>query len=216
MIGMEIKENSSFKKRFVFGVVSMLIAICVIALPAAAQSPPTPFKIYGWINDGNGAPVLNPNVRVTNLDTSESWTAKTNASYNYYRLVLMNSSELEACNTLRIIAINESATGYHIINVSDYPVTAEKINDGGIFNLNLTLNEFYLDLKDFPMYQANASACPSPGDEYHKMCGPATAQMNLNYMWWNSSENSEPPLMYNQSYLYNYGISHNANTSLPY
>ncbi|MEA1945170.1 MAG: hypothetical protein U9N07_07555 [Euryarchaeota archaeon] len=90
------------------------------------------------------------------------------------------------------------------------------MNDGGISDLNLTLDEFYLNLVDFPMYQANASACPCTGDKEHKMCGPATGQMNLNYMWWNSSLDPAPPITYNQSYLYDYGIAHNWNTSLPY
>ena len=192
---------------------TIIIAMCMI-VPAAAQ--PTPFLIYGSAFDTESAVVNSPNVRVTNLDTDESWNAETSSIYNYYQLVLENSSEVKEGDSLRIIAINESSTGYHIINVTDYPVTATEINGGGMFNFNLTLDEFYLNLVDFPMCDANGSACSSLGDEEHKMCGPATAQMNLNYMWWNSSAEPEPPEIYNQSYLYDYGISHNANISLPY
>ena len=195
-------------------VVMTAIVVCLI-MPAAAQ--PTPVLIYGSTFDNDSAVVNNPNVTVTNLDTGESWNAETSSIYNYYQLVLENSSEVKEGDSLRIIAVNESATGYHIINVSNYPVSATEINDGGIFNFNLTLDEFYLNLVDFPMYQANASECPSPGDEEHKMCGPATSQMNLNYMWWNSSADpSGPPERYNQSYLYDYGLDHNENESLEY
>ncbi len=35
-------------------------------------------------------------------------------------------------------------------------------------------------------------------------------------MWWNSSADPSPSLRYNQSYLYDYGIARNWNTSLPY
>lgn len=199
-------------KLVLFAVITA-IAICMVA-PAVAQ--PTPVVIYGFASDNESNSAHNPDIAVTNRNTGAKWTAETSATSNYYQLVLEKSSEVEEGDSLRIIAINESLTGYHIINVTDYAVTATELNAGGIFELNLTLDEFYLNLVDFPMYEANASACSSPGDEHHKMCGPATAQMNLNYMWWNSSAEPEPPLMYNQSYLYDYGIMHNANTSLPY
>ena len=121
----------------------------------------------------------------------------------------MNATEI-----LRLIAKD----GVEWVNATDHELTQSEIDAGGVSNVNLTLNEYYLDLTDFPMYQANASACPSLGDEYHKMCGPATAQMNLNYMWWNKTADPAGPPMYydNQTWLYEYGINHNANTSLPY
>ena len=201
------------KTTAIIGLVSMLVATCLI-VPAVAQ--PTPVYIYGFAYDNESTPVCNLDVTVTNLNTSEVFTAETNASSNFYQLVLNNSSEVQEGNTLRLIAVNESATGYHIINVTNYKITAPELNAGGIFNLNLTVDEFYLNLVDFPMSEANASACPNPGDEEHKMCGPATAQMNLDYMWWNSSEETEPQETHNQSYLYEHGISNNNNTNLEY
>ena len=201
------------KTTAIIGLVSILVAMCLI-VPAVAQ--PTPVYIYGFAYDNESTPICDLDVTVTNLNTSEVFTAETNASSNFYQLVLDNSSEVQEGNTLRLIAVNESSTGYHIINVTTRDVTATVMNDGGISDLNLTLDEFYLNLVDFPMYQANASACPSTGDKEHKMCGPATGQMNLNYMWWNSSADPSPSLRYNQSYLYDYGIAHNWNTSLPY
>jgi hypothetical protein len=201
------------KTTAIIGLVSILVAMCLI-VPAVAQ--PTPVYIYGFACDNESTPVCDLDVTVTNLNTSEVFTAETNASSNFYQLVLNNSSEVQEGNTLRLIAVNESSTGYHIINVTTYKITAAELNAGGIFNLNLTLDEFYLNLVDFPMSEANASACPNPGDEEHKMCGPATAQMNLDYMWWNSSEETEPQETHNQSYLYEYGISNNNNTNLEY
>jgi len=201
------------KEKAIIGLVSILVAMCLI-VPAVAQ--PTPVYIYGFAYDNESTPICNLDVTVTNLNTSEVFTAETNASSNFYQLVLNNSSEVQEGNTLRLIAVNESSTGYHIINVTNYKITAPELNAGGIFNLNLTLDEFYLNLVDFPMYEANASACPNPDDEERKMCGPATAQMNLDYMWWNSSEYSEPQETHNQSYLYDHGISNNENLSLEY
>ena len=201
------------KEKAIIGLVSMLIAVCLIT-PAVAQ--PTPVVIFGFACDNESNPVNNPVVTVTNLNTGEVWTADSSPTLNYYQLVLQNSTEVQEGDSLRIIAVNESATGYHIINVTNYAVTATELNAGGIFNLNLTLDEFYLNLVDFPMYEANATACPNPGYKEHKMCGPATAKMNLDYMWWNSSADPEPPMTYNQSYLYDHGISNNNNTSLEY
>ena len=202
------------KTTAIIGLVSILVATCLIVPGVVAQ--PTPVYIYGYAYDNESTPVCNLDVTVTNLNTSDVFTAETNASSNYYQLVLDNSSEVQEGNTLRLIAVNESSTGYHIINVTNYKITAAELNAGGIFNLNLTLDEFYLNLVDFPMSEANASACPNPDDKEHKMCGPATAKMNLDYMWWNSSEETEPQETYNQSYLYDYGINNNNNTNLEY
>ena len=200
------------KTTAIIGLMSILVAMCLIVPAVVAQ--PTPVYIYGFAYDNESTPVCDLDVTVTNLNTSDVFTAETNASSNYYQLVLDNSSEVQEGNTLRLIAVNASSTGYHIINVTTYKITAPELNAGGIFNLNLTLDEFYLNLVDFPMSEANASACPNQDDKEHKMCGPATAQMNLDYMWWNSSGEIEEA--YNQSYLYEYGISNNNNTNLEY
>ena len=70
---------------------------------------------------------------------------------------------------------------------------------------------FFMNLNNFPMYPAIAT----PG--YHEMCGPAVAQMTLNYLWWNSSNDSTPPMTFdNQTWLYQRGKENNTNTTLPY
>lgn len=73
------------------------------------------------------------------------------------------------------------------------------------------LEGFFLNLADFPMYEAESD----PG--YNEMCGPAVAQMTLNYIWWNSSNHSQPPMLFDdQTWLYDRGRENNSNVSLPY
>jgi len=174
-----------------------------------------PYTISGYTFKNDGVtPEDNATVKVINLNTSKKWDATTSPADNSYELTLNVGEDVNATEILRLIAKD----GVEWVNVTDHEVTQSEIDAGGVSNVNLTLNEYYLDLTDFPMYQANASACPSQGDEYHKMCGSATAQMNLNYMWWNKTADPAGPPMYydNQTWLYEYGINHNANTSLPY
>ncbi len=67
---------------------------------------------------------------------------------------------------------------------------------------------FFKNLNNFPMYSANATL------GYHEMCGPAVAQMTLNYMWWNSSNSSTPPMTFdNQTWLYTMGHANNTDTN---
>jgi len=69
---------------------------------------------------------------------------------------------------------------------------------------------FILNLEDFPMYQASYP--------YNEMCGAAVAQMTLNYIWWNKTQNpSGPPLLFNnQQWLYNTAHANNSDPSTPY
>ncbi|RJS74098.1 DUF3344 domain-containing protein, partial [Methanophagales archaeon] len=60
-----------------------------------APPAPAPFFVYGWVNDSTGAPVLNPNVTITNLNTTEVFTAETNASSNYYQVVTSSANVSE-------------------------------------------------------------------------------------------------------------------------
>jgi len=48
---------------------------------------PTPFLVYGWVFNTTNQPLLNPNVTVKNLNTSEEYTVEMNASYNYYQVI---------------------------------------------------------------------------------------------------------------------------------
>jgi len=139
----------------IVGLVSMLIAACMM-VPAGAQ--PTSVFIYGYAFDTENEPVNNPNVTVTNLDTGDVFTAETNASSNYYQIVLENGSEVKEGDTLRIMAKKMLDDGpynpenyTYSLNVTDYEITTTEINSGGIFDFNLTLNHYCINY--YPDYK---------------------------------------------------------------
>jgi len=73
------------------------------------------------------------------------------------------------------------------------------------------LGDYCLNLVDFPMYDAY-------GPFFERMCGPAVAQMNLDYMWWDGSAGSPPTWSilngWDQDDLYTYGHAENDNPDL--
>ncbi|MCK4814297.1 hypothetical protein KA005_00890, partial [bacterium] len=84
-------------------------------------------------------------------------------------------------------------------DASGSSITTEITMDG---NKNVTATFFelfgyWLDLNDFPMYEAESQS--------NQKSGAAVAQMTVNYMWWDSSEDPEPPELYSQLELYTYG-----------
>jgi hypothetical protein len=148
-------------------------------------------------------PVDPVTVEVTNLDTGTTFPAGTSA--NEYTLVLSVGTDVSRNDTLRYIAKDDT----HFINVTDHVVTQGDIDAHSIV-LDLILDEFYLDLVDFPMYEAEAP-------DVNEMCGPAVAQMTLNYMYWDADEDPTPPMTFDdQGALYTYGIDHNATPGLDY
>ncbi len=148
-------------------------------------------------------PVDPVTVEVTNLDTAATFQASTAA--NQYTLALSIGTDVNAGDTLRYIAKDDT----NFINVTDHLVTQTEIDARSIY-LDLVLDEFYLDLNDFPMYEAD------PPDE-DQMCGPAVAQMTLNYMYWDSNQDPVPPMTFDdQQALYDYGIAHNETPELAF
>ncbi len=146
-------------------------------------------------------PVNTVAVQVINLNSGASFTAGTNN--NDYTLDLDTTTEVSDGDTLRYIAKD----GVEFINVTDRVVTQADLLAGGIA-MDLVLDEFYLDLADFPMYEAD-------GPNHNDYSGAAVAQMLLNYIWWDSDIDPTPPLLFDdQSALYAYGISQNATASL--
>lgn len=96
------------------------------------------------------------------------------------------------------------------LNIS-YATLCSKLIIATLAELAQPAHDFIINLENFPMYEAE----PDPG--YNEMCGPAVAQMALNYIWWNISQNETPPMTFDdQTWLYNRGIENNSNTSLPY
>ena len=117
---------------------------------------PTPFLIYGWVFNTTDQPLLNPNVRVKNLNTSEEYTVETNASYNYYQVIT------SSCN------VSEGDVLY--FNVSDdgnstnrtVTVTSQNMTEGGLFEQNLSL------------YQAPPGKCGDVDNDGYITGGDAT------------------------------------------
>jgi subtilase family serine protease len=105
----------------------------LLLLITISSAPPTPFLISGWVFNSDGAPVNDPNVTITNLNTSEVFTAETTANSNYYQHVLENIS---AGNVLEFNTTNETQS-----NITKHYVVAEDIGNGTIYPFNITLAE---------------------------------------------------------------------------
>ena len=84
----------------------------------------THFNISGFVNYNDGSPVNNPNVTITNINTSEVFTAETNASSNYYQ-VLTNFAHITKGNILHFYAsdnIGNSTEFDHTITQAEMDV----------------------------------------------------------------------------------------------
>ena len=155
------------------------------------------------------SPANNITVDIINMNTSRKWQADT--VDNHYYIKLIPGIHINTTEILRL-TVRDNA-GY--VNVTDHVLTQSEIYSGQI-TVNLTLNEYYLDLTDFPMYLAQYIG----GYTVDQMTGPAVLQMNLDYMWWNSSVDIDPPTWsenngWDQAELYDRGVENNSNTSLP-
>jgi hypothetical protein len=167
------------------------------------------YAISGYANTSEGDPATK--VNITNLNKPEAVdeiSADVDPATGFYSLALDMSSEVEVGDELRITACRERADDYYEshCNVTNHTVVTAP---GHETNVNLTLNHYCLDLLNFPFWEVNTTVL-----EAHNGTGAATAQMNLDYMWWNESVDDEPPVKYNQSYLYDYGLAHNAGDNL--
>ncbi len=96
-----------------------------------ANAQPAPFLITGMVDYSNTAPVNNPDVTVTNLNTSEVFITITTAGSNYYQIetTLYNVS---AGNILHFHAGNGTGTELN------HTITQDDINTGG-FEQDLTI-----------------------------------------------------------------------------
>ena len=163
-----------------------------------------------YYDEGKTISADNVNVFVLNLNTSMSWWADT--VDNSYSLELQPEVDINVYDELRIIARDDT----NWITVIDHIVTQGEIDSRGV-TIDLILDEYYLDLTDFPMYEAQDIG----GYTVDQMTGPAVLQMNLDYMWWNSSVDIDPPTWsenngWDQAELYDRGLENNSNTSLGY
>jgi len=104
------------------------------AMVATATEPPTPFHVYGWVFNTTDQPLLNPNVTVKNLNTSEEYTVETNASYSYYQ-VITSSCNVSASDVLNFSASDDGNSTNRTVTV-----TPKNMTDGGLFEQNLTIS----------------------------------------------------------------------------
>jgi uncharacterized repeat protein (TIGR01451 family) len=101
--------------------------------------PRTSFLVSGFVSDVFG-PVNNPTVIVTNLNTSEVFTAETIEDSSYYQV--LTSSE-HVCCVGNALHFNVSDNGNK--NITIHVVTEEDITAGG-FEQNITVTVPYTDL----------------------------------------------------------------------
>ena len=100
-------------------------------------SPPTPFFIYGYVFYESGSECHNPEVNVTNLNASNVWNAETKEGYNYYQLILSQGIDI---NTSEVLQFNAtSCPDGSQSNITEHTVIQDEINNGGLFNFNITL-----------------------------------------------------------------------------
>ena len=129
MKSMNKKSAGGKPLRTTLGLIAVLGVLVVLAAITAAQ--PTSFLISGEVNDTSGNPVNNPIVTVTNLNTDEVLTAKTDASSNYYQVVT-SSFDVSAEDVLHFDVSNSGSTEFN------HTATQAELNAGG-FAQNATI-----------------------------------------------------------------------------
>jgi hypothetical protein len=98
-----------------------------------AQSS-TPFLLHGYVSYDDGSDCNYPAVNVTNLNTSEEWTAEKDASSNYYQLMLSSCADVIAGDILRFDLTSPDGSS----NITEHTVTQAEVGAGG-FEYNITL-----------------------------------------------------------------------------
>ena len=120
----------------------MLICLSVtIALIAPSCAAPMPFMLYGWGSYNNGTDCDNLTVGITNPDNGKEWTAE--MSGNYSQIMLTSGIDLNATEVLRF-----SATDGVYSSVTNHTITAKDVDDGGLFEFNITLGSIPGDVND--------------------------------------------------------------------
>jgi hypothetical protein len=109
-----------------------------LTMTTAANSTPAPFIIYGWVYYENGSACTNPQVNITNLNTSTTWPAETNLSDNYYQLVLASGTDVNATERLQVQVAQASSDQSRRVICT---VSAEDVARGGLLNYNISLTE---------------------------------------------------------------------------
>ena len=113
-----------------------IIGLCAAISVLAQPTPTIPFVIYGYVFYEDGSECKNPMINITNLNSGAEWQAETNESSNYYQLVLVNGTDVNASEMLQFEVKNHDESQ---LNITSHKVTLEEINNGGIFNFNVML-----------------------------------------------------------------------------
>ena len=114
----------------------MSVMITVLVSVSASEVAQLPFVISGYVFYENGSPAYNPDVTITNLNTSKTFSTKTCTSSNYYlaKPVLL-SREINKDDVLQFkVAAGEKSA------VLEYRITASDTVYHGL-RLNITLGE---------------------------------------------------------------------------
>ncbi|MBN1761940.1 MAG: hypothetical protein JW878_02510 [Methanomicrobia archaeon] len=131
----------------------LLGALLLFTTASVSAQPPEPFVIAGYVTYENGSPCNNPQVNITNLNTSDTWQAEANQSSNYYQLVLANGTDVNATEQVRFQA---SGAGNEQSRQIVYTVTSDDIARGGLFPYNLSLVEPYRQTWYFTANEASS------------------------------------------------------------
>ncbi|MCK4476202.1 MAG: hypothetical protein KAU16_05695 [Methanophagales archaeon] len=115
-------------------ILAMIVAMC--ALVASVSAPSTPFMIRGYVFYEDGSACDGPVINTKNLNTSNDLDAETNANTNYYQFTLANGTDVNVSEVLRFEVKSPDGSPS---NITVHTVTQDEINDGGIFNFNITL-----------------------------------------------------------------------------
>jgi outer membrane protein assembly factor BamB/subtilase family serine protease len=119
----------------------------------------TPFMISGYIFNTTNSPCSGPDVRITNLDTSMNWTAKTHPTSNYYRL-LLNSSSVSTGDILQF-NISKSLQSKTV----EYNIKGSDLDSGGITSFNVTFASNGINLSGYKINDANGNGLWNPGEQ---------------------------------------------------
>jgi hypothetical protein len=114
----------------------LVVAMCIVCTVPAVVAQETPFVINGYVSYANGTVCNNPNVNVMNTDTGESWYAQNSSDSNYYRLMLVNGTDLNASETLRFAVTSPDGSQSRDIR---FEVTENEVDSGGKFGFEITL-----------------------------------------------------------------------------
>jgi len=96
----------------------------------------SPFLVYGYAFYEDNSECNSPVVNVTNLNTGKGWQAETNATSNYYQLVLARGIDINASETLQFEVRSPDGSQS---NSTCHTLILEEINNGGLFSFNISL-----------------------------------------------------------------------------